>query len=112
MKRSPMPRRLSPLRGGAPLRRTPLKPRSARVDRSYRTIRRQLVADLLAKFPVCVRCHRSASTDAHEPLLRSRGGDPYDPAECIAVCRPCHSWIHDNPKQATVDGWMRGRRAA
>jgi hypothetical protein len=44
---------------------------------------------------------------AHEPLLRSRGGDPTDPAQTVATCSHCHGQIHDNPIEATKRGWMK-----
>jgi hypothetical protein len=34
------------------------------------------------------------ATHAHEPRLRSRGGDILDRAECLLTCWPCHSAVH------------------
>lgn len=111
MKRSPL-KRGKPLARGAGLkthkpleRRTQLKPRSKKMTALY-TRRRDLVAALLED-GVCERCKTARATDVHEPLLRSRGGDIVDPDQCVALCRSCHDWIHDHPKAATVEGWMK-----
>ncbi|GII87112.1 hypothetical protein Ssi03_51020 [Sphaerisporangium siamense] len=98
--------RYTPLQGGAPLaRKTPLKYRSAKQEAAYR-VRRPLVAALLAEHPVCERCRRARSVEVHEPRMRSRGVDICDPAECVALCHPCHRWTHDHPAKATTEGWL------
>lgn len=38
--------------------------------------------------------------DVHELHTRGRGGDILDDGNCVAVCRPCHDWIHAHPTQA------------
>lgn len=38
--------------------------------------------------------------DAHERLPRSRGGDAYDLANVLCVCRGHHEWIHGHPREA------------
>lgn len=45
--------------------------------------------------------------DGHEPLLRSRGGDPTDPDQIVLVCRACHDWAHHNPEAAGARGLMK-----
>jgi hypothetical protein len=59
------------------------------------------------------RCEARATPDctgraehAHHVKLRSRGGSN-DPANLLAVCEPCHSWIHGHPDEATEQGLMR-----
>lgn len=57
----------------------------------------------------------SGPYDAHEPLMRSRGGDPTDPDACILVCRRHHDAIHDFPTKATklgllIPSWDIARR--
>ncbi len=32
--------------------------------------------------------------EAHEPKLRSRGGDIYDRNGCLLTCRHCHDAVH------------------
>lgn len=66
-----------------------------------------LVIALLDEFPACQRCDQARSVDVHEPKLRSRGGDPYTKTQCVALCRPCHDWIHANPDLAADEGWMK-----
>ena len=51
-------------------------------------------------------CTGRAET-AHEPLLRSRGGDPADEAQMIGICHACHRYAHDHPAEATERGLMR-----
>ncbi len=41
------------------------------------------------------------ATVGHEPLLRSRGGDPTDPKQLVPLCQSCHGWVHANPKEAS-----------
>ncbi|WP_368861199.1 HNH endonuclease [Frankia sp. AgB32] len=45
--------------------------------------------------------------DGHEPLLRSRGGDPADPNNIVLLCRACHDHAHANPLVAETLGLMR-----
>jgi hypothetical protein len=42
------------------------------------------------------------SVDVHEVLNRSQGGPIVGGAESDyrALCRPCHSWITDHPKES------------
>lgn len=40
----------------------------------------------------------------HELLPRSRGGDPHDPAGCIAICAACHRTLHQQPAMAVKLG--------
>jgi hypothetical protein len=40
----------------------------------------------------------------HEPLKRSRGGDPTDPAQVLAACHACNDWIELFPDAATLLG--------
>lgn len=55
-------------------------------------------AAVLSRDPVCVLCgERSATVADHYPetfrAISARGGDPYDPACCRGLCRPCHSSV-------------------
>lgn len=91
-----------------PLRRSSrLRPRSKKRERVYRDERRFLVAQMLAAHPRCKRCDTNASTDIHEIKTRARGGSITDPDNCVALCRPCHTWVTDNPKAAHEDGWLK-----
>ena len=50
-------------------------------------------------------------TDGHEILTRARGGSITDTTNILMVCRPCHTWITDNPQEAnrfgfTIPRWV------
>jgi hypothetical protein len=106
----------SPLNPGtSPLRRTPMqrrtvgiKPRSKKRAELYEK-RRPFVARILGERPVCEVCRAKPSQDCHEPLRRSAGGSILDEANCMAVCRLCHSKIHDNVAWAMSKGYLRSR---
>jgi len=78
--------------------------------------RRALVERLLRERPACEACatYRNytrpglfmvwASEDIHELISRGRGGDILDENNLLAVCRPCHTWITDNPSEAEFCG--------
>ncbi len=42
----------------------------------------------------------------HEPLKRSRGGDPTDPNQGIGICAACHRFTEDFPAEATRLGLL------
>ena len=50
-------------------------------------------------------CTRHA-TDVHEIVPRGRGGSPYDPNNCLSLCRSCHRYITEEPAWATAHGFM------
>ena len=53
---------------------------------------------------VCSRCGRAAS-DVHHKAGRE-GLLLFDVRHWMAVCRPCHTWIHAHPKEAAQRGWL------
>jgi hypothetical protein len=96
MKRTPLTRR-TPLRRTAsltasPPRRTPLRARSAKTARLYRTERVPLVKALFEDGPsICpVPWCSNVADSPHEPLTRARGGSITDPANVVLVC-----WQHN-----------------
>jgi hypothetical protein len=91
------------------MKRTPLRPKSAKQARIDR-LRKKIRTELFELHPLCQRCGKRPPTDLHEPLPRSQGGDPTDKASVTAICRECHSEIHNNPEQARRDGWLRSRK--
>lgn len=122
MKRTQL-RRLTPLRARSTLKatsrlraNTPLPARTARIKpRSDRMAaiyveRRALVERLLRERPRCEfpGCRRK-SWDVHELMSRTRGGVAgiLDEANCRAVCRLHHGWIHDHPVEANAMGWLK-----
>ena len=100
-----------------------MRRRSAKKEAEYRQ-RRPLVKRLLEERPWCEACpvfaehdeiityRRNRSQDIHELIRRSQGGSILDEENLLAVCRPCHSRIGNNP-QLSFDlglakhGWER-----
>lgn len=113
-----------------------MRRRSEDTEREYEE-RRRLVAEMLGATPRCragaglleqvraldppladrmlragILCSGSAApVDVHEILPRSAGGSITDRANCVAVCRACHRFIHGNPKLARAAGLLRSRYA-
>ena len=56
---------------------------------------------------MCERCRYSFATDVHEILTRARGGSITDLNNLAVLCRPCHSWITEHPKEAHEQGWLK-----
>lgn len=50
-------------------------------------------------------CSRIPS-DVHEILTRARGGSITDPNNCLALCRPCHSYVTTHPLWASNTGFV------
>ena len=116
MKRGKPLRRTPLKRGDSQLKRTPLKQRSKKMQDKY-IDRRALVIDLLGKHPFCEACVIFAvkddkngavavnySMDIHELINRSQGGSILERNNLLAVCRPCHTRITINPKEAELLG--------
>lgn len=79
--------------------------RSKKREAIYRQ-RRPLVERLLEERRICERCGTNPSTEIHEVVTRARGGSILDPANCRALCRRCHAFITEHPKQAHEEGFM------
>lgn len=101
MKRSTPLRRLTPLRGGGPLRRRSSrsgwrKARAACFDRARGMCQAQIA--------------RAACTGraehAHHRLMRSAGGGD-ELSNLLAVCGRCHDFIHLNPEWSYDRGFLR-----
>ena len=93
------------------MKRTQIRPVSARRRRAN-VERRRVVAELmLTRGPLCqaqiAAVCINIAVDAHEVLTRARGGSITDPANILLVCRTCHRWIGDNPDAATERGLIR-----
>jgi 5-methylcytosine-specific restriction endonuclease McrA len=89
------------------MKRTPIRKRSAKMERIYASERRPLVEKLLTENPICKKCKSNKSQDIHELKSRARGGSITDPDNCVALCRSCHIWITTHPKEAAQQGWLR-----
>lgn len=83
-----------------------IKPRSKKMARLYATERRKLVKELLTDFPTCERCAVAYATDVHEIKTRARGGSITDRANLALLCRPCHTFITQNPAQGKSEGFL------
>jgi len=81
--------------------------RSRKRQQLYTNERIPIVIEVLEENPVCMKCWRAASTDVHELKSRGRGGSITDKANLVALCRTCHDWITQHPREATQQGWLR-----
>lgn len=46
------------------------------------------------------------ATQAHHIHRLGQGGSN-DPDNGLSLCNSCHSFVHDNPDRAAVEGWLR-----
>lgn len=83
-----------------------MKPRSKKMESLY-VERRKIVAELLRSQPLCERCSSAYATDVHEIKTRARGGSILDKENLACLCRPCHTWVTQNPKLALEQGWLK-----
>lgn len=94
------------------MKRTPLKKRSKKTQEKYEKERIPFVKKLLAERPICEICFTRPSTDVHEILTRARSGGVHgeawlDSANCLCLCRACHSWVTVNVEEAEAHGWIK-----
>jgi len=89
------------------MKRTPIRFRSVKMEKLYATQRRALVQKLIEERPFCQRCKRANSQDIHELKSRARGGSITEIDNLVALCRPCHTWITEHPKEAAQQGWLK-----
>jgi 5-methylcytosine-specific restriction endonuclease McrA len=61
--------------------------RAWRSTHRWQTLRRQV----LAEQPHCTTCHTTTDLTVDHITPVSRGGDPYDRANCRTLCRSCNS---------------------
>lgn len=112
MKRSQLVRRSSLRRtgirrGGSVLRSVPLRQVSrkrASDNRTYTAGKKQFLADN----PICQRCRAARSVDLHHRANRSTTQKAFlDPANWVALCRPCHDWVGVNREAAVAEGFAQ-----
>lgn len=107
-----MLKRKKQLKQRKPLKqKTPLAKRSKKTEELY-VHRREFVRKILMERPLCEACRVFAahenkvtfnhhlSRDVHEIIRRSQGGSILDEKNVLAVCRPCHIKIGNNPQLA------------
>lgn len=81
--------------------------RSKKRQKLYRDERVPIVIALLSERPTCQRCHAAPSQDVHEIKSRARGGSITDINNLMCLCRPCHTWITQNPRLAVEQGFSK-----
>ena len=115
MKRTALARKTPLTTRTAIKRRTPLAAQSAK-RKKVAPLRAKFVRDQLTARPVCevkvARVCRGLAVDIHEPFTRARGGSILDPANTLALCRDCHSYVHAHPKWANERGYLRTSAAS
>ena len=84
-----------------------MKHRSDKMEKLYRTKRRNIVRKLLLERPICQRCLSDRSHDVHELKTRARGGSITDIENLVTLCRNCHTWVTTHPAEATAQGWLK-----
>lgn len=94
-----------------PKKKKAIRRRSAKKELQYEE-RRPFVAKILRERVLCQACKPFAthdgkttfrqhlSHDVHEIIRRSQGGSILDENNVLAVCRPCHIRIGNNPQLA------------
>ena len=48
---------------------------------------------------------RGSAEHVHHRKLRAQGGKD-EPENLIVTCDLCHEWIHRNPKESYLEGWL------
>ena len=110
MQRGQPPKRKQPLRRKKPLKRMSNAKREEWMLRK----REEVMREVYRRDRGCIwfkvggdptiKCW--GGLDVHEPLPRSRGGDPLDPAQCVLLCRGHHRWVHDHPAAGKALGLL------
>lgn len=98
------------------MKRSPLSQKPSRKRRPEIAARKRLIAAMKRNGPVLcawqvpvwdyaviIQCTGYAD-DLHEILSRARGGSISDPANCIPLCRPHHTWVTEHPIEAKEMG--------
>lgn len=117
MKKTPLTRR-TPLKRSAwirrkpaadapKLKRTPLKQvsdKKAAWNRKYHAAKAVRMAEQVKEMgsTLCERCRLLRPVDGHHP----GGQNGARIMRFLLICRPCHTWIHDNGAFARADGWL------
>ena len=87
------------------MKRTPLRGRSVKKAQADR-LRQWMRVQFLTIHPDCERCGQPA-TDVHEIIRRSQAKDAaLRPELFVALCRSCHTWATEHPKDAHRDGYV------
>ena len=73
--------------------------------KAQEAIYRQLKPIYMKQNPNCGKCGKKAQ-DIHHKAGRN-GTRLNDVVNFMAVCRPCHTWIHENSQEARKKGWLK-----
>lgn len=84
-----------------PMRRTRLKPRSAK-KQDWHELYILGLKFLLSLDPMCRRCRKREATDGHHIFGRANALMLL----FTVTCRRCHNAVHGNPNKARRDGWL------
>lgn len=99
-------KRSAPLRRSTGLKRSgklnPISPRKLGTVREYKAKAKAF----RAARPICEACGSAPTRDVHHKHGR-HGGAYLDSSTWLAVCRPCHDWIHAHPKEAREAGLLK-----
>lgn len=94
------------------MRRTPIKPvsdRRRKRDAGYRDACRKVWARAEGRCEA-ITGMRCTGRHEHTHHIAGRvGPDPHAIAGLLAVCLPCHDYIHAHPAVSYEHGWMRKR---
>ena len=58
----------------------------------------------------CRACGRPGRLEAHHIRSLERGGDPFDPANILTLCRACHVDRHRRKRTPSELAWARAAR--
>ncbi len=82
-----------------PLKRAPLKRKTRLTSRGLKPIPEEIRAIVIERDGgVCVLCG-APHDDLHHIQARNAGG-PHTPENLVSLCRPCHRWAEDHPREA------------
>ena len=90
------------------MKRTRIKPVSAK-RRSQAKARQELIRAVMERDQYACQARiegcSSHAVDVHELKSRARGGSILEMSNCIALCRPCHSFITQEPRWSSTWGF-------
>jgi 5-methylcytosine-specific restriction endonuclease McrA len=92
-------------------RNTPLRPNIKRRTKRwivYSQVRSDVENRAKGKCEIRTEVCEIRGNQCHHLLPRS-GGGPDSIANCVWICAPCHSHVHDHPTVSYENGWLISR---
>lgn len=99
-----------------PLRRSPLRPKTApkrstrrskrRNDAEWHKARKSVLKRSDGRCEARIRGCQGSAVHVHHILRRSQGGK-HDLDNLMGVCHWCHSYIHENPKESAERNFLK-----